>query len=578
MKTRTASSFIFTVSTLFILLVVVSITSIELFYRTKYKNVISPNVSFWGQDVSGYSYVEFLPFIEYPERMTINVAINSDSYPLSLNDIYYSVKTDENWANIYVQKKDYLKNPLSISVSAIGRFLYINPILSYDKTALYNEIDKISSIAFGDTVFEEIVLKEGSVSFTQGKDGHVLDKKLFEERFLESIYDKSYAFSMVPTPVNSKMSDEKKHAAALVAKSLTGKSIKIIFENKEYEILDTALVATLNDNQVNGEKYINEILNKISDNFNRPAKDSVFVFENGRVTEFTPSETGIKVIIPQLKNTVLTTRDVLSASDKKSVVIDLPYVKDEPKVSTENINNYGIKEKIGSGISYFRGSIPSRIHNIRLASSKFNGVMIAPNETVSFNQTLGDVSKVTGYQQAYIIKDGQTILGDGGGVCQVSTTFFRAALNAGLAITERRGHSYRVSYYEQSSPPGIDATVFDPSTDLKILNNTDNHILIQTFLDEKGNSLIFDLYGTKDGRTVSMSKPVVKDQVSPPEDLYIDDPTLSVGTVKQIDYKAWGAKVYFNYKVEKEGTVIFEKIFYTTYQPWQAKYLKGTGV
>jgi vancomycin resistance protein YoaR len=167
-------------------------------------------------------------------------------------------------------------------------------------------------------------------------------------------------------------------------------------------------------------------------------------------------------------------------------------------------------------------------------------------------------------------------LGDGGGVCQVSTTFFRAALNAGLPIVERRSHSYRVAYYEQGFSPGLDATVFDPTTDLKIKNDTDNYILIQTIFNEKESRLTFDLYGTNDGRISTVGKSVIKSSTPPPEDLYIDDPTLKIGVVKQIDYKAWGAKVYFNYKVEKDGVILFEKIFYSNYQPWQAKFLRGT--
>jgi vancomycin resistance protein YoaR len=168
------------------------------------------------------------------------------------------------------------------------------------------------------------------------------------------------------------------------------------------------------------------------------------------------------------------------------------------------------------------------------------------------------------------------MLGDGGGVCQVSTTFFRAVLNTGLPIIERRSHSYRVGYYEQDSPVGLDATVYAPSTDFKFRNDTNNHILIQTEFLPKKAMLIFEIYGTDDGRSATISKSVISSVTPPPEDLYIDDPTLPAGTIKQIDYKAWGAKAYFTYTVERDGETIFEKTYYSTYQPWQAKFLKGT--
>ena len=267
----------------------------------------------------------------------------------------------------------------------------------------------------------------------------------------------------------------------------------------------------------------------------------------------------------------------LEALEEKTAPLDIPVETTPPEIQTADVNNLGIKEMIGKGSSRFAGSIASRIYNIGLASSKFNGILVAPEEVFSFNNALGDVSGYTGYKQAYIIKDGKTILGDGGGVCQVSTTLFRAALAAGLPIVERRAHSYRVSYYEQDSAAGLDATVFAPTTDLKFKNNTPGHLLIQTRFDPKALTLVFEIYGTDDGRIASTTKPVVTSVVPPPPDLYQDDPTLPQGTVKQVDFKAWGAKASFDYVVKKDGEVIFEKTFYSNFKPWQAVYLRGTG-
>jgi vancomycin resistance protein YoaR len=231
---------------------------------------------------------------------------------------------------------------------------------------------------------------------------------------------------------------------------------------------------------------------------------------------------------------------------------------------------------IGFGKSDFSGSINERIHNLILAASKFNGVLIAPNKVFSFNETVGDISSLSGYKPAYIIKDGKTILGDGGGVCQVSTTLFRAALNAGLPIVERHAHAYRVHYYENDSKPGLDATVFSPYVDLKIKNDTPAYILIQTEVDKKNNLLFFYLFGKKDQREVNLSPITVWDVVSPPEPKYQDDPTLKKGTIKQIEWAAWGAKSSFNYKVTKKGEIIFEKTFFSSYRPWPAVFLVGT--
>jgi vancomycin resistance protein YoaR len=216
------------------------------------------------------------------------------------------------------------------------------------------------------------------------------------------------------------------------------------------------------------------------------------------------------------------------------------------------------------------------VHNIELAAARLNGVLIKPGEEFSFNAAVGEVSAATGYQAAYIIQNGRTQLGDGGGLCQDSTTVFRAALDSGLPITVRRGHSYRVGYYEQNAKAGLDATVYSPSTDLKFINDTPAHILIQTEVDSPNRTLKVYFYGTSDGRKATIKDHVVWGITPAPPDVYQDDPTLPVGTVKQVDWKAQGAKAQFVYVVERGGEIIFEKTFTTIYQPWAAVFLRGT--
>jgi vancomycin resistance protein YoaR len=247
-----------------------------------------------------------------------------------------------------------------------------------------------------------------------------------------------------------------------------------------------------------------------------------------------------------------------------------------PKITTDKANNLGIKELIGKGTSLFQHSISSRIFNVTLAASRINGALIAPNEIFSFDQALGDVSAFTGYQQAYVIQNGKTVLGDGGGVCQVSTTFFRALLNAGLPITERHAHAYRVGYYEEDGLPGLDATVFVPSVDLKFKNDTGNYILVQTQIDPEILRLSVFLYGASDGRTVALTSPVVTNRVAHPPDLYQDDPSLPKGVIKQIDFSADGATVSFSRNVTKNGQKIISENFVSDYAPWQSIYLRGT--
>ncbi len=312
-----------------------------------------------------------------------------------------------------------------------------------------------------------------------------------------------------------------------------------------------------------------------------PPQNALFQFENGKVTAFREEKEGqgldLESAVLEIKNQL---REKSQASQSDGDIPDIYVVlkikKVKPQVTVANANYLGIKELLGEGISWLSGSPVPRLHNIKLASSKLNGLLVKPDEVFSFNRALGDVSQNSGYQETWIIKEGRTVLGDGGGVCQVSTTVFRAALNTGLPILERQAHAYRVHYYEEKSPVGLDATVYDPSPDLRFLNNTPAHLLIQVKVDESNKKLTFQFYGTSDGRKSSLSPPVIWDQVPSPEPLYQDDPELPLGTTKQIDWAAPGAKVKFDYQVTKDGETIFEKTFISHYRPWRAVYLRGT--
>lgn len=322
---------------------------------------------------------------------------------------------------------------------------------------------------------------------------------------------------------------------------------------------------------------LSETLKSIKEKIDKKPIDSQFKFENGRVTTFKPSENG-RTIDQDKINKMLEekTLAVVSSSKPQEIIIPIPIVVLEPQITTEKANNMGIKELIGKGESTFFHSIPGRVYNVNLASSRVDGVLIAPGEVFSFNKTIGDVSSFTGYKQAYIIQGGRTILGDGGGVCQVSTTFFRAILGAGLPITERHAHAYRVGYYEQDSAPGIDATIFVPSVDLKFKNDTGHHILVQREIDLNNLSLKFYLYGTNDGRVTTISKPVITSQSAPPPPLYQDDPNLPVGQIQQTDFEAYGANVYFTRTVTKNGKTLISERFNSNYRAWQAVFLRGT--
>ncbi len=324
------------------------------------------------------------------------------------------------------------------------------------------------------------------------------------------------------------------------------------------------------------KQLIYDTIELLSESIHIPSQDALFQFTNGKVTSFKPSQTGRKVNTNKAIE-LFESLAISSASTEQNIlIVTLSVEPIIPSITTDQTNTLGVKELIGQGYSEFSGSIPGRIHNIALAASKLHGILIPPGKTFSLNDTLGDISATTGYQAAYIIKEGRTVLGDGGGVCQVSSTLFRAALDAGLPIAERHAHAYRVHYYEEGGfKPGLDATIFSPSIDFKFTNNTGQSILIQTKIDIENVNLTFAFYGTRDGRKSEILNHKVWGESPPPAPLYQDDPTLPKGVLRQVDFPAWGANTSFQYKVTRQGEILEDTTFTSNFRPWRAIYLRG---
>ncbi len=308
-------------------------------------------------------------------------------------------------------------------------------------------------------------------------------------------------------------------------------------------------------------------LGEISSGVNQLPKGKVTELNENRVVGFRLIEDGI-----ELDNDA-TTKEF---KDAYFGLKDTAAVKTRAIFGPRDAQQYGIYALLGEGRSKFTGSAQGRINNLTLAASRTDGVLVPPGTIYSFNDAVGEISAATGYDSAWIIMGNRTVLGHGGGVCQTSTTMFRAILNAGLPVVTRHPHAYRVYYYEIESPIGIDASVYQPSLDLQFKNDTPNYILIQTDWDLNEHSLVFRLYGTPDGREVEISDPVVTNVTGPPAAEYRDDPTLPKGVVKQIDFAAGGANVSFTRTVTRDGEVLYDDVFKTNYQPWKAIYLVGT--
>jgi len=257
-----------------------------------------------------------------------------------------------------------------------------------------------------------------------------------------------------------------------------------------------------------------------------------FRFENGKVSLFRPSQDGLRLDITEA--TSLIQQTLLRGQHEA----DLPVHRIPAALTLDTINNLGINALLSKGVSDFSGSSAARIQNIRISSNKFNGLLLKPNEQFSFNDVLGEVEAAQGYAAEKVIKSNKLVYEYGGGICQVSTTLFRAAILSGFPIIERRPHSFPVKYY---NPQGFDSTVYPGVTDLKFVNDSPSHVLLQTRIE--GHQLIFEIYGTDDGRNVALQGPY------------------------QYDEKPDGSmKAYFVRTVTADDGTSKEEKFYSTYK------------
>jgi len=555
-------------------------------YHFAYWHKIYPGVKVIGHQLGNQTLSQAQQKIESLTnnlQKTIELKTEKQTWIIDLSKTEFKYETHATAQKAYQIGRDgKLINNFQAKIRSWLQGKEVNLVYSLDQNLLDSQVATIAAQVYIPAIEPRIKIippvssgEKAQIQIEQGKDGQELDKR----KLLSLI---NYQLSMVNFEpiqlpiiyISPLLTSEQVENTRQRAEKFLGEKLILTSEETRWELKETDLIELLSfTNGFNQDKMASWSAN-LASAINRPPQNATFQFAEGKVTEFRPGKDGQN--LDQKKTVDLIAQNLLKLEQgENEITASLPVTFLPPEIKTAEVNTLGIKEMVGKGISYFRGSIPSRIHNIQLASLKMNGILIPPGETFSFNKTLGDVSQSTGYQEAYIIKEGRTILGDGGGVCQVSTTLFRAVLNAGLPILERHAHAYRVSYYEQNSDVGLDATVFDPTADLKIKNDTLAHLLIQTQFDPKNSRLTFELYGTSDGRKITLSKSRIWDQTPPPPDLYQDDPTLPPGKVKQIDWKAWGAKVAFDYKVERNGEILQNRTFYSNYRPWQAIYLRG---
>lgn len=327
------------------------------------------------------------------------------------------------------------------------------------------------------------------------------------------------------------------------------------------EDLSLMLVPTRNGLDLNREALV-AFFEPVTADVNVEARDARFSVNGSRVETFIPSRMGREVDVEA--SAALLREAVLSRTQEP---VALVVHETEPNVVLAEANDLGIKERLGTGTSSYAGSPSNRIKNIRNGVRLLNGLLIPPGETFSLLGALAPFTTQNGYLPELVIKGDKIIPEIGGGLCQIGSTTFRATMNAGLEVAERRNHSLVVSYYNDPSNgnPGTDATIYSPAPDYKFVNNTPGYLLFEAVMDETSKQLLFSFWGTNDGRRGWYDPPVVEQWFGAGETRMIETTDIPAGTT-QCQSAHPGANASFTYHVRTADGTLTDRVFTSSYR------------
>jgi vancomycin resistance protein YoaR len=274
---------------------------------------------------------------------------------------------------------------------------------------------------------------------------------------------------------------------------------------------------------------------------------------------------------------------LMETARKAERTVELPTQVLKAAARTDNVSELGLEEHLAYGSSSFAGSSETRYLNILAAADNVSYKMVGPGEKFSFNDQMGPISLDNGFVEGSIIQGDWTASDLGGGVCQVSTTVFRAALRAGFKFDEWYAHGWRLPFYEaDGSPPGMDAAIYQPNTefeyekDLIFENPLDSWLMLMMVVD--GDTVTAHLYGRPNGWQTEVFEPRVSEPKEPGEPVEKVNPDLKPGERKRVQVSRPGYTVYLRRKVtDADGNVVSDGDFVSDYRSQPEAWEIGPG-
>jgi len=434
------------------------------------------------------------------------------------------------------------KNIVKESILDLGVIINIeqtlNEILNKQKLAQhnFNLFDQITfllntknfdlKVSIDDNKIDDIILKkwaryqimpqdayiqktENDFILKQAQEGRVIDKKKLIQILDEAASKlQNYNFTLKLEKIQPQIKDEYvKEILNQAIRLVHQKNFKLKYKDEIWDVPSQVIFDIISFKKQDDKLFIDAQLPEI-ENFlkqiapqiaQKPQNATLYFNEKqGVLGILQKDQSGRELEIKQSAQTFY------QAFLQEQELIEISVREIPASLREDNLSELGINTLLGKSSTNFSGSAASRVHNIKIGAAKFNGILLAPQEEFSFNQNLGEVGPQQGYLPGLVIKDNKTVPEYGGGLCQVSTTLFQAAVKAGLKIIERSPHAYPVRFY---NPPGFDATIYSPYTDLKFINPTSSFIYIQS--EVKGNEIFFYIFGANENKKVILKGPII---------------------------------------------------------------------
>jgi vancomycin resistance protein YoaR len=430
----------------------------------------------------------------------------------------------------------------------------VPPMQAYEP-ALNYKLDLLAAAVDAPHREAKLVRRGLHITIAAGATGRVLDRAAGAALIVRSLA----SFSRAPVGLPVRVDAPKVTVAALTKKQqrasrIVSGPVSVIAGEKRLRIprWQLAKMLDLSTLRLRGDAA-DRFFARLQGQVERAPKDADFVAASNGSVHVVPAQPGL--VLDAFKSAG---RVLAAAGRHANRVAPLALVVEQPKRTTEAAEAMGITGTVGAYETFY-GGVPNRIHNVQLVAHLVDHKFIEPGETFSFNGTTGERSAAKGFLEAPVIVNGELQTGLGGGVCQVSTTVFNAAYEAGLPITARTNHALYISHY----PLGRDATVDYPGTDLKFVNDTGHWLLLRTWVGPS--SLTVALYGTPQHRRVeSVGQPLRT--ISPPPVQKTVDATLEPGQVEVDDYGAPAQSTSVERKVyAPNGKLMSDSTWYSSY-------------